>query len=64
MKPVPEKPPATAAPRRGLQLIALILVIMALLAIYANVQRARRAQIETVTISPVASPTPSPSATP
>lgn len=41
--------------------MALILVAMALSAIYANVQKARRAQLETVTITPAATtPTPSP----
>ncbi|MBA3387496.1 MAG: hypothetical protein H0T95_12940 [Chthoniobacterales bacterium] len=59
--------PPSPAPRRGLQLMAIILVVMALLAVYSNVQRARRGHIETVTIapappranSPEASPTPS-----
>jgi hypothetical protein len=59
-----EKPPATRAPRSGLQLMALILVTLSALAIYSNVQKARRDQIETVTIAPVvpvlASPSPSP----
>jgi len=60
-----EKAPATRAPRSGLQLMALILVAMAGLAIYSNVQKARRAQIETVTIVP-ATPAllPSPSNSP
>jgi hypothetical protein len=40
----------------------VILVAMALLAIYANVQKARREKIEQVTITPVTSaPLPSPS---
>ena len=40
----------------------IIVVAMALLAIYANVQKARRNEIEKVTIIPVAiSPSPSPS---
>jgi hypothetical protein len=39
----------------------IIIVAMALLAIYANVQKARRGEIEQVTIIPVAS---SPSASP
>lgn len=34
----------------------IIVVAMALLAIYANVQKSRRNQIEKVTIIPIASP--------
>ena len=44
--------PTSPAPRAGLLLMGLILVVMALLAIYSNVQKARRDQIETVTIIP------------
>ena len=44
--------------------MAVILVVMGLVAIYSNVQRARRDKIETVIITrespPPASPTPSP----
>jgi hypothetical protein len=59
--------PKTRAPRHGWLVITLILVAMALLAVYSNVQRARRGQVETVTIAPPppkASPTPSPAAAP
>ncbi|MGI9086604.1 MAG: hypothetical protein ACR2HH_02520 [Chthoniobacterales bacterium] len=63
MNPAEEKTAPTRAPRSGLQLMALVLVVMALLAIYANVQKARRADIETVTIIPAPSPVPSPAAT-
>lgn len=41
----------------------VIVVALALVAIYANVQKARRDKIEKVTIIPV-SATPAPSATP
>jgi hypothetical protein len=61
---IEEKASATRAPRSGLQLMALILVAMAGLAIYSNVQKARRAQIETVTIAPAAPVLPSPSLSP
>jgi len=50
-----------SAPRHGLILMIVVLVAMALVAVYANVQKARRAQIESVTIipaTPVASATP------
>jgi hypothetical protein len=46
------------APRAGIRLMMIIVVAMALLAIYANVQKARRNQIEKVTIIPVATPPP------
>ena len=49
--------PEALLPAGGLQWAGLILVAMALSAIFANVQNARRAQIETVTIAPAA-PTP------
>jgi hypothetical protein len=40
----------------------IILTAMALLAIYANVQKTRRNKIESVIITPVASVTPAPAA--
>ena len=46
------------APRAGVRLMIIIIVAMALLAIYANVQKARRSEIEKVTIIPVATPPP------
>lgn len=58
-----QAPAPSLAPRRGVQMMALILIGMALLAVYSNVQRARRDQIETVTIIP-APPRPTPNATP
>jgi len=44
--------------------MALILVAMALLAVYSNWQKARRDQIETVVITPAPPATPTPSVTP
>ena len=38
----------------------IILVATALVAIYANVQKARRAKIEKVTIIPISTATPAP----
>ena len=49
------------APRTGVRLMIIIVVAMALLAIYANVQKARRDKIEQVTITPVSTPAASPS---
>ena len=54
--PTPDDP--TRAPRSGLILMFVIVIALALVAIYANVQKARRDKIETVTIIPVSeSPT-------
>jgi multisubunit Na+/H+ antiporter MnhB subunit len=50
--------PASRAPRGGLQLMALIIAVMGLLAIYSNYQKIRRAQIEKVIVTPAASATP------
>lgn len=60
MNPPVEKTPSTPAPRSGLQLMALVLVVFAALAVYSNVQKARRDQVETVKILP-ATPSQSPS---
>jgi hypothetical protein len=46
---------SSPAPRNGVRLMIVILVAMALLAIYANVQKARRDKIESTTIIPVPS---------
>ena len=48
------------APRAGIRLMIIIVVAMALLAIYANVQKARRATIEKAVIIPVPTATPAP----
>jgi hypothetical protein len=45
-----------AAPRLGVRLMIVILVGLALVAIYANVQKGRRDKIERVTITPAATP--------
>ena len=52
-----ENPENSPAPRRGLVLMLVIVIALALVAVYANVQKARRDVIEKVTIIP-ASPTP------
>jgi hypothetical protein len=59
--PANETPPTAApsrAPRAGLRLMIIILLALALVALYANVQKARRDKIEKVTIIPI-SATPS-----
>lgn len=57
-------PTATRAPRGGLQLMALILLAIALLSVYSNWQKAHRDQIETVTIMTAPAPKAMPSASP
>ena len=58
--PTPDDP--TRAPRSGLILMLVIVIAVALVAIYANVQKARRDKIEKVTIIPISeTPTASPS---
>jgi FtsZ-interacting cell division protein ZipA len=60
---VPTADDPSRAPRSGLILMLIIVGAVALIALYANVQKARRDKIETVTIipvssSPIASPSP------
>ena len=62
MQPPGENKPAdtSRAPRFGVRLMIIIAGGLALLAIYANVQKARRATIEKVIVTPVATATPAP----
>ena len=53
---------SSRAPRSGLKLMVIIVGAMALMAVYANVQKARRDKIEKVTIIPI-SPSPAASVT-
>jgi hypothetical protein len=46
------------APRVGVGLMIVILIGLALVAIYANVQKGRRDQIERVIITPASTATP------
>lgn len=46
------------APRTGVRLMVVILIGLALVAIYANVQKARRDKIERVTITPASTAAP------
>jgi hypothetical protein len=46
------------APRTGVRLMIVILIGLALVAIYANVQKVRRDEIERVTITPASTATP------
>lgn len=62
MPPAEDESLSSRAPRAGLILMLIIVGGMLLLAVYANVQKARRDKIEEVIITPVsaASTTPSP----
>jgi hypothetical protein len=46
------------APRAGIRLMIIIVLGITLLAIYANVQKARRNELEKVTIIPISTPLP------
>jgi hypothetical protein len=54
--PAPRQP--ERVPKVALKAMALILFIMLLLALYVNVQRWRRDKLETVIVTPAASPSP------
>ena len=57
---MPTRDDPSRAPRSGLVLMLVIVLAAALVAVYANVQKARRDKIEKVTIIPISeSPTPS-----
>jgi hypothetical protein len=55
-------PDDSKVPQAAIRAIIVILVTMALLAIYANVQRLRRDKLETIIVTPLATPSPSPAA--
>ena len=51
--------PAKAIPKVALVIMLIIVVALALVSLFANFQRLRRDKIESVTITPAASATPS-----
>jgi len=59
--PEEEEPRSSLASTGALVLMLAAIVAVALIALYANVQRWRRAKIETVTITPASAPVISPS---
>ena len=64
MPPASDPPPSSRALRAGLALMIIIVAGLALIAVYANVQKARRDTIEKVNIIPVSmAPSASPSPT-
>jgi hypothetical protein len=61
MEPLPEQKDeveSSRAPRIGVRLMIVILVGLTLVAIYANVQKARRDNIEQAALIPVVTATP------
>jgi hypothetical protein len=52
-------PKSERVPPYGIIVMAIILGAMALLALYANVQKFRRDKIESVIVTPAPTPTPS-----
>jgi hypothetical protein len=59
-EPPPPNPRFSRAPKSALVIMLVILAAMALVSIYANVQRWRRDKIETVIVTPVALPSATP----
>jgi CHASE3 domain sensor protein len=53
-----EKSPAPRPSKTAVLLMALIVICLAMLAVFANVQRSRRDAIEVATVKRAASPTP------
>src|SRR5207253_1956111 len=57
VNPYPASEEQPSRPRKsGVVLMLIIVMSMALLALYANIQRWRRSQVETVIVTPAASP--------
>ena len=56
----PDDAPSAKAPKAALVMIIAILAGMIAVSIYSNVQRWRRDKIETVIVTPVATPTATP----
>jgi len=55
-QPARDTPPSSRVPKSGVVLMLVIVVAMALLALYANLQRFRRDQVETVIVKAAPSP--------
>jgi hypothetical protein len=58
--PEPSDPVPTKVPTAALVMMVTVLAGMSLVSIYSNVQRLRRDKIETVVVTPVATPTATP----
>jgi cell division septal protein FtsQ len=55
-----EKLRSSQVPRTAVVLMIIIVASLALVAIFANIQRLRRSQIETIVVVPASSTTPQP----
>jgi hypothetical protein len=53
-----EESPTPRAPKTAVLLMAVIVICLAMLAVFGNIQRSRRDAIEVVTVRLTASPTP------
>jgi hypothetical protein len=53
-----EKSPTPRVPKTAVLLMAVIVICLAMLAVFGNIQRSRRDAIEVVTVRLTASPTP------
>jgi len=56
--PLPREPDSSRVPKIAVRMMIVILIAMALVSLYSNVQRWRRDKIETVIVTPAASPSP------
>jgi hypothetical protein len=54
----PREPDSSPVPKIAVRMMIVILIAMALVSLYSNVQRWRRDKIETVIVTPAASPSP------
>jgi len=61
LQPPPEEAKPATVSKNVLRFLLVIAVAFGLVALYANVQKVRRAKIETVTFTPASSPAESPS---
>jgi hypothetical protein len=53
-----EKSPTSRVPKTAVLLMAVIVICLAMLALFANVQRSRRDTVEVVAVRSTTSPTP------
>ena len=53
-----KKSPTPEAPKTAVLLMAVIVICLAMLAVFANVQRSKRGAVEVVAVKSTASPTP------
>ena len=54
----PRKPDSSPVPKIAVRMMIVILIAIGLVSLYSNVQRWRREKLETVIVTPAASPSP------